>query len=137
VHVVLCVSVCVCARVRECVLVCVRLLTARDDFAGNWGLKTLVRSHQCVPKGWEEIVCGNNISIWTVFSASDYDGVGNAAAVLVFMLCVCARAGRARDSDGSAMQVPGSQQPSSVLPSSAASSTSSTSSRVCVARPIA
>ena len=49
-----------------------------------WGLKTLVRSHQCVAKGWEEIPCGNNISIWTVFSASDYDGVGNMAAVLIF-----------------------------------------------------
>ena len=22
---------------------------------GKWGLKTLVRSHQCVPKGWEQI----------------------------------------------------------------------------------
>jgi len=31
--------------------------------------------------GWEEIKCGNNVSIWTVFSASDYDGVGNSAAV--------------------------------------------------------
>ena len=99
---------------------------------GKWGLKTLVRSHQCVPKGWEQIQvlsllavlvqkvqilallllllsgpggrwrysvyllywytsthtdaaaaaqCGNNVSIWTVFSASDYDGVGNAGSI--------------------------------------------------------
>ena len=43
-----------------------------------------VRSHQCVPKGWEEIPCGEGKAIWTVFSASDYDGVGNDAAV-----CMC------------------------------------------------
>ena len=34
-----------------------------------------------MPKGWEEIPCGEGKAIWTVFSASDYDGVGNDAAV--------------------------------------------------------
>ncbi len=37
-----------------------------------------------MPKGWEEIPCGEGKAIWTVFSASDYDGVGNDAAV-----CMC------------------------------------------------
>ncbi len=48
------------------------------------GLKKLVRSHQCVPKGWDKIDCGEGTSCWTVFSASDYDGGGNDGAVLVF-----------------------------------------------------
>lgn len=54
------------------------------DFLGRLGLKMMVRSHQCVEKGWEEIKCGKDTSIWTIFSSSNYDGVGNLAAVLVF-----------------------------------------------------
>ena len=48
------------------------------------GLKALVRSHQCVPKGWDMIDCGEGTSCWTVFSASDYDCGGNDGAVLIF-----------------------------------------------------
>ncbi|EKX45768.1 hypothetical protein GUITHDRAFT_86901 [Guillardia theta CCMP2712] len=54
------------------------------EFLKKNKLKTLVRSHQCVGKGWDEIHCGQDVSIWTVFSASNYDGVGNTASVLVF-----------------------------------------------------
>lgn len=48
------------------------------------GLTTLVRSHQCVSKGWDMIDCGEGTSCWTIFSASDYDRGGNDGAVLVF-----------------------------------------------------
>uniref|UniRef100_A0A7S1HG69 Serine/threonine-protein phosphatase n=1 Tax=Hemiselmis andersenii TaxID=464988 RepID=A0A7S1HG69_HEMAN len=54
------------------------------DWLRKNGLKTLVRSHQCMPKGWDKIDCGQGTACYTVFSASDYDSGGNDGAVLVF-----------------------------------------------------
>ena len=48
------------------------------------GLPHLVRSHQCVLKGFETTTLPNNYEHHTVFSASNYCGSQNLAAVLIF-----------------------------------------------------
>eukprot|EP00012_Vannella_robusta_P004854 CAMPEP_0206194876 /NCGR_PEP_ID=MMETSP0166-20121206/7481_1 /ASSEMBLY_ACC=CAM_ASM_000260 /TAXON_ID=95228 /ORGANISM="Vannella robusta, Strain DIVA3 518/3/11/1/6" /LENGTH=514 /DNA_ID=CAMNT_0053611979 /DNA_START=1496 /DNA_END=3040 /DNA_ORIENTATION=- len=56
------------------------------DFARTWlgsiNVKTLVRSHECVEDGYEEINCGDGYRIYTVFSSSNYSGGTNLGAVL-------------------------------------------------------
>ena len=47
-------------------------------------LPHLVRSHQCVLKGFETTTLPNNYEHHTVFSASNYCGSQNLAAVLIF-----------------------------------------------------
>lgn len=60
------------------------------DAVSEWlkanGLKYFVRSHECVPAGYEEIDCGDGLKLFTVFSASNYpQGRGmNKAAILRF-----------------------------------------------------
>eukprot|EP00656_Telonema_subtile_P048107 TRINITY_DN5651_c0_g1_i3.p1 TRINITY_DN5651_c0_g1~~TRINITY_DN5651_c0_g1_i3.p1 ORF type:complete len:708 (-),score=241.26 TRINITY_DN5651_c0_g1_i3:50-2173(-) len=44
----------------------------------------LVRSHECIELGCEELVMDERRSLFTVFSASDYDSSGNSGAVLRF-----------------------------------------------------
>ena len=50
------------------------------------GLHTLIRSHQLVRSGAEQLECGGGCSVWTVFSASNYpDHTGfNRGAVLQY-----------------------------------------------------
>jgi len=55
---------------------CARLFLERE------GLKGLIRSHQCVPEGYTTTDCGNGTRLYTVFSASGYDGTDNDGAVL-------------------------------------------------------
>merc|ERR1711871_1881497 len=44
----------------------------------------LVRSHECMEKGYEQLRLGNGKAIHTVFSASNYSGGHNLGAVLIF-----------------------------------------------------
>jgi len=48
------------------------------------GCKYMVRSHQCVETGAETLDCGQGMACYTVFSASNYQGGSNEAALLVF-----------------------------------------------------
>merc|ERR1740117_300867 len=58
------------------------------DHAANWikqlGVPYLCRSHECIEEGCEELVLDNSSSLFTIFSASNYDGGLNKAAVLRF-----------------------------------------------------
>ena len=50
------------------------------------GVPTMVRGHELTSrmmgKGWDRMMCPNETTLYTVFSASDYCGYGNRAAVL-------------------------------------------------------
>jgi len=58
------------------------------DLARRWLQKincfAMVRSHECCDNGWDQIDCGHNTQLFTVFSSSNYQGGGNKGAVLVF-----------------------------------------------------
>jgi len=58
------------------------------DHAADWieqlGVPYLCRSHECIEEGCEELVLDNSSSLFTIFSASNYDGGLNKAAVLRF-----------------------------------------------------
>lgn len=61
------------------------LYCAGPDVAKEWmrrnDVHLLFRSHECIGAGWELIDCGNEFSIITVFSATDYGSSGNNGAV--------------------------------------------------------
>lgn len=46
--------------------------------------KYMVRSHQCVESGAIKLECGQGFACYTVFSASNYQGGVNEAALLIF-----------------------------------------------------
>jgi len=54
------------------------------NFLQKNGLKTLVRSHECMENGVERIPVSETMNMYTVFSASNYSGGDNYAAILIF-----------------------------------------------------
>jgi len=54
------------------------------NFLSRLGIRCLVRSHECIFNGAEHMDCGLGFDLWTVFSASNYNGGNNFGAVLVF-----------------------------------------------------
>ena len=54
------------------------------NFLQKNGLKTLVRSHECMENGVERIPVSESMNMYTVFSASNYSGGDNYAAILIF-----------------------------------------------------
>merc|ERR1712166_1039346 len=54
------------------------------NFLQKNGLKTLVRSHECTENGVGRIPVSETMNMYTVFSASNYSGGDNYAAILIF-----------------------------------------------------
>jgi len=58
-----------------------------QKWCNDLSVQCVVRSHEMVMGGVEEMKCGNGKSLWTVFSCSHYQESGNDGGYLVFPAC--------------------------------------------------